>query len=123
MSMMVGMVNSPISATISGIPPCISVIPKVNRTSPPTGEMPIVEISSPSAPAAMPLSRVGAMLAIMVRPKMPIQKYSWGPKASTTWASSGASTSRPITPMTPPKTDPIVLPMIAPSLRPCWVIG
>ena len=56
-----------------------------------TGAIPTVETAKPRAPANRPFAMEPAeRVAIRVREKTAIAKYSWGPKRSATLASSGA---------------------------------
>ena len=63
----------------------------MNRLTPSIGSMPMVEISSPSAPDIRPLIiDLEETPAMMVKPKIDSQKYSGEPNFIASWASRGA---------------------------------
>ena len=119
-----GMQNSPIRMTIRSTPPCMAGDPKVNRTSPPIGAMPMVETRMPNAAPTTPLRKDPAdRLEMMVNPKTPTQKYSAGPNRRAISARGGARKMRAITPKIPPNAEPTVAATIASSPLPCRAIG
>ncbi|MCY1543773.1 hypothetical protein D9M68_796040 [compost metagenome] len=83
--------NIPIITVSMAKPPLRLGKSKVKRRIASTGAMPTVEKAKPRAPEKMPLtSEPVDRVAIRVREKMAMEKYSWGPKRKAALASQGA---------------------------------
>lgn len=80
--------------------------------------MPTAESSMPMVPAKKPLNMLPVdRVLMMVRPKMPNQKYSGGPNCSETSARGGAAAANTMLATREPKAL-----ATAAATRPCWAM-
>jgi hypothetical protein len=118
------MQKKPINAGMREIPFCSATVPKLYRTEPSIGAIPIVAMRRPIPPPTSPF-RVerGDTAAMIVSPKAASQKYSGGPKLRLARARGGERKMRKATPMMPPKTEAMVAVTIARYASPFWAMG